>query len=61
MLYIHMTVRYPSQRHGTKIKFDHSSHIAESIRGTNRVSLWTDDDDDVTAETALSERSISLF
>jgi len=46
MLYIHMTVRYPSQRHGTKIKFDHSSHIAESIRGTNRVSLWTDDDDE---------------
>ena len=45
MLYIHMTVRYPSQRHGTKLKFDHSSHIAESIRGTNRVSLWTDDDD----------------
>ena len=43
MLYIHMTVRYPSQRHGRKIKFD-SSHIAESIRGTIRSIIVTDDD-----------------
>ena len=37
-----MTVRYPSQRQ-RKIKFD-SSHIAESIRGTNRSIIVTDDD-----------------